>query len=56
MVPPATIAAGPCISCSAMCYVNPNGADAIRTRDADVCCIRCESLYAADINRALIES
>ena len=56
MRPPADIQAGACISCGEQCYVNENGADAIRSRDADVCCIRCENLYAADINRSLIES
>ncbi len=56
MFPPATIHAGRCISCSSECYVNPSGADAIRTRDADVCCDRCERLHSADINRSLIES
>lgn len=56
MIPPADIRVGPCISCSRECYVNPSGAQAVRERDADVCCLRCERLYSADINRSLIES
>ena len=56
MIPPATIKAGRCIGCSRLCYVNPSGALAIRQRDADVCCLRCERLYDADINHSLIES
>lgn len=56
MIPPATIVGGRCISCGNECYVNPSGAGAIRERDADVCCIRCERLFSADINRSLIES
>lgn len=56
MVPPATIRAGRCISCGHDCYVNPSGAQAIRERDADVCCLRCERLHTADINRSLITS
>jgi hypothetical protein len=56
MIPPAIIRAGRCISCRAELYVNESGARAIRDRDADVCCPRCESLYTADINRSLIES
>lgn len=55
-IPPADIQAGPCISCHRTCYVNSSGAQAIRERDADVCCERCEKLYSADINRSLIES
>lgn len=56
MVPPAMIRAGRCIGCSRDCYVNPSGAAAIRERDADVCCLRCERLYDADIKRAMIAS
>lgn len=56
MIPPANIPAGLCISCGRMCFVNPSGAAAIRDRDADVCCIECESRYTADINASLIES
>lgn len=54
--PIADIIGGKCIGCSCDVYVNPFGASAIRERDADVVCGRCEVLYDADINRALIES
>jgi hypothetical protein len=54
--PPADIVGGKCIGCSRDVYVNIYGASAIRERDADVCCERCEKLYDADINRSLIES
>lgn len=57
MIPPADIPAGACMGgCGAICYVNPSGAQAIRERDADVCCLRCNRLFSADINRSLIES
>lgn len=56
MIPPAEIIGGRCISCGVNVYVNPSGAAAIRTRDADVVCERCESMYHAEINRSLIES
>jgi hypothetical protein len=55
-VPPADIVGGRCVGCSEPVYVNVFGASAIRERDADVCCERCERLYDADINRSLIES
>lgn len=55
-IPPAEIVGGRCIGCSRPVYVNVFGADAIRTRDADVCCTVCERRYDADINRSLIES
>jgi hypothetical protein len=55
-IPPADIVGGKCIGCSCLVYVNAFGAQAIRDRDADVCCTRCERLYDADINRAMIES
>lgn len=56
MIPPAEIRGGRCIGCGTDVYVNPSGAAAIRQRDADVVCERCESMYHADINRSLIES
>ena len=55
-IPIADIVGGKCIGCSEPVYVNAFGASAIRERDADVCCTRCEILYDADINHALIES
>lgn len=55
-IPPADIVGGKCIGCSRPVYVNVFGASAIRERDADVCCTRCERMYDADINRSLIES
>jgi hypothetical protein len=54
--PVAELVGGKCISCSQPVYVNVYGASAIRERDADVCCVECEALYDADINRSLIES
>ena len=55
-IPVADIVGGRCISCSAPVYFNAFGVSAIRERDADVVCERCEKLYSAEINRALIES
>lgn len=55
-IPPADIVGGKCIGCERPVYVNVYGASAIRERDADVCCTRCERLYDAEINRSLIES
>lgn len=55
-IPVADIVGGKCIGCSHPVYVNVFGADAIRSRDADVCCVFCEQRYDADINHALIES
>ncbi len=55
-IPIADIIGGRCIGCSRDVYVNAYGASAIRERDADVCCTRCEKMYDADINRSLIES
>lgn len=55
-IPIADIVGGKCIGCSRPVYVNIFGASAIRERDADVCCIYCEQMYDAEINRALIES
>lgn len=55
-IPVADLVGGKCIGCSRPVYVNIFGASAIRERDADVCCERCEKLYDADINRSLIES
>jgi hypothetical protein len=55
-IPPAIIVGGKCIGCSESVYVNEFGASAIRERDADVVCDRCEVLYDADINASLIES
>lgn len=54
--PPATINAGPCISCGDPVFVNIFGASAIRERDADVCCNLCEARYDADITKAMVES
>lgn len=54
--PPAETVGGKCVSCSCDVYVNSFGASAIRERDADVCCWRCEKMYDADLNRSLIES
>ena len=56
MHPPAETVGGKCIGCSDPVYVNASGVRAIRDRDADVCCTRCERMYDADINHALIES
>lgn len=55
-IPRAEIVGGKCVGCSADVYVNVFGASAIRERDADVCCERCERMYDADINRSMIES
>ena len=55
-IPPADIIGGKCISCGCSVYVNVFGASAIRERDADVVCSRCEKLHDADLNRSLIES
>lgn len=55
-IPVADIVGGRCVGCGTQVMVNTFGASAIRERDADVCCERCERLYDADINRSLIES
>lgn len=55
-IPPAEIIGGRCIGCGCDVYVNIYGASAIRERDADVCCPRCESEYDADITRGMVES
>jgi hypothetical protein len=55
-IPVADIVGGKCVGCSELVYVNSFGASAIRERDADCVCTRCERLYDADINRSLIES
>jgi hypothetical protein len=55
-VPPADILGGNCVSCGCNVFVNVNGASALRERDADLICRRCDRLYGADADRSLIES
>ncbi len=53
MIPPATILAGKCLSCSDEVYVNESGARLLRERGADVACEVCEARYGSEITLSL---
>lgn len=56
MIPPADLHAGRCVSCGCNVFLNANGVSAIRERDADVICRRCDKDVGQEVDRSLIES
>lgn len=45
--------AGRCIGCNQDVYVNSLGMSAVREKDADVCCLQCETNYGADLTNSI---
>lgn len=55
-IPPADIYAGNCVSCGCNVFLNTYGVSAVRERDADCICRRCDKLHGLEVDRSLIES
>lgn len=55
-IPPADIVAGRCVACRCVVFLNALGLSAVRERDADVICRRCDRTVGLDVDRSLIES
>jgi hypothetical protein len=55
-VPPADIHAGNCVSCGCNVFLNINGVSAVKERDADCICRRCDKMFGTEVDRSLIES
>lgn len=55
-IPPADIPAGRCVGCRTVVFLNTFGVSAVRERDADVICRRCDRVEGLDVDRSLIES
>jgi hypothetical protein len=47
----ANINAGQCVSCGRDTYFNPSGAAAVRARDAQPICQRCQHIHGDEILR-----
>lgn len=56
MIPPADIPSGRCVGCGCQVFLNANGISAVRERDADVICRRCDRRDGREIEQQMIES
>lgn len=55
-IPVADIRAGNCVACKCTVFLNPFGVTAVRERDADVICRRCDRIEGLAVDRTFIES